>query len=49
MYYTEIIKHLTVLNGNDVIDLQLDTSLDVEQRCRVYCGLCINCGECLDE
>ena len=49
-YYIGVVKHLTLLNGLNVFDLQLDVSIPFEcaPQCRVYCGMCIKCFECVD-
>lgn len=49
-YYQGVVKHLSYQFGLDDYTLQLCTDFEFGTfiQCRVYCGFCIECFECVD-
>lgn len=49
-YYLGVVKHLSYLFGLDDYTLQLcaDFEFGYLRQCNIYCGMCIECWECLD-
>lgn len=50
-YYLGVVKHLSYLFGLDDFTLQLcaDFEFGTLRQCRVYCGMCIECWDCIDD
>lgn len=49
-YYLSVVKHLSYLFGLNDYTLQLcaDFEFGYLRQCQVYCGMCIECWECVD-